>query len=235
MAALKLQAGDIRKGSCWGHALALHVCIGHGLAIGLFVHPWAGHEQEDLVLAMSAMKIAEPVLVSHVFADVLKFSQFDLGRLDAVQRWRIRCAPPRWRLGTDSGSGCCRSKPLGGSGLDMHIKAVEQDGPRLLQGDKKEDSGSVSGDTIAIVVTAILGVGSFILQARVTKQADVTARDIEQSQSEHDRQRAHASVQLEQIPVHSTGHFCMNMHSRHTMLASVFPAWFEDLGVEPLS
>jgi hypothetical protein len=61
---------------------------------------------------------------------------------------------------------------------------------RNLQ-DKESDntsgsgSSSVSGDPVAWMVTALLGVGSFVLQARVSKAADENQREIEMHQAQH--------------------------------------------------
>ena len=64
-------------------------------------------------------------------------------------------------------------------------------------GAKKEDSLSVSGDMLALVVTALIGVGGFILQSKAAKAADETARDIDRAQEANEKERSDVKLQLE--------------------------------------
>ena len=83
--------------------------------------------------------------------------------------------------------------------MDMHATL----GTRLLQGaeatpdDRKrpdtrdsdanrdESSAGLQTDTIALLVTALLGLGSFLLQAKVSKDADRSQKEIEMAQVCH--------------------------------------------------
>jgi hypothetical protein len=60
--------------------------------------------------------------------------------------------------------------------------------PRRLQQaespEKAKDDAAISGDTIALMLTALLGIESFVIQARVSKAADVNRREIEQKQEQ---------------------------------------------------
>jgi hypothetical protein len=69
------------------------------------------------------------------------------------------------------------------------------------EGDSKEeiDSPSVSGDAIALMLTALLAIGSFIVQAKVAKDTDTMQRDIERAQEENARLEGKAVVQLERV------------------------------------
>jgi hypothetical protein len=51
--------------------------------------------------------------------------------------------------------------------------------PRQLQEESKASTDGVSMDTIAILITAALGLGSFFVQAQVAKAADITQREVE--------------------------------------------------------
>ena len=50
---------------------------------------------------------------------------------------------------------------------------------------------------VQIAVTALLGVCSFVLQARIFKAADVTQREVELQQAKHEKDRERASLQLD--------------------------------------
>ena len=76
--------------------------------------------------------------------------------------------------------------------LGMHATS----GTRLLQGAEatpdtsdsdanKDESSGLQADTIALVMTALLGLGSFLLQAKVSKDADRSQKEIEMAQVCH--------------------------------------------------
>ena len=82
--------------------------------------------------------------------------------------------------------------------MDMHATP----GTRLLQGaeatpdDRKrpdtrdsdanrDESSGLQADTIALLVTALLGLGSFLLQAKVSKDADRSQKEREMAQVCH--------------------------------------------------
>ena len=61
------------------------------------------------------------------------------------------------------------------------------------------DTPWVSGDILALMVTALLGIGTFALQARSAKQSDANQRQIELASHEHDAARATAERQLARV------------------------------------
>ena len=52
---------------------------------------------------------------------------------------------------------------------------------------------------MALMVTALLGIGTFALQARSAKQSDANQRQIERASHEHDAARATAERQLARV------------------------------------
>jgi hypothetical protein len=62
-----------------------------------------------------------------------------------------------------------------------------------------EDGGGLSADTLALVSTAVLGIATFVLQARAAKNAEEATRELENARVEHERERARAAVQLERV------------------------------------
>ena len=76
--------------------------------------------------------------------------------------------------------------------MGMHATS----GTRLLQGAEatpdtsdsdanRDESSGLQADTIALLVTALLGLGSFLLQAKVSKDADRSQKEIEMAQVCH--------------------------------------------------
>ena len=61
------------------------------------------------------------------------------------------------------------------------------------------DTPWVSGDILALMVTALLGIGTFALQARSAKQSDANQRQIELATQEHETARATAERQLARV------------------------------------
>ena len=61
------------------------------------------------------------------------------------------------------------------------------------------DTPWVSGDILALMVTALLGIGTFALQARSAKQSDANQRQIELASHEHEAARATAERQLARV------------------------------------
>ena len=59
--------------------------------------------------------------------------------------------------------------------------------------------GGLSMDTLALMSTAVLGIATFVLQARVAKNAEAVQQDLEQARVEHERGRGLAAVQLERV------------------------------------
>jgi hypothetical protein len=65
--------------------------------------------------------------------------------------------------------------------------------------DKADDGAALSADTKALVFTAVLGVVSFVMQARVAKSANLTQREVELARAERGKARELAAVQLERV------------------------------------
>jgi hypothetical protein len=59
--------------------------------------------------------------------------------------------------------------------------------------------GGLSADTLALMSTAVLGIATFVLQARVAKNAEAAQKDLEQVRVEQERGRELAAVQLERV------------------------------------
>jgi hypothetical protein len=62
-----------------------------------------------------------------------------------------------------------------------------------------DQGGGISGDTIAVMATVLLGLGSFLLQAKVSRDADRNQRNIEIAQSQHEKDKTRAAVQIERV------------------------------------
>jgi hypothetical protein len=54
-------------------------------------------------------------------------------------------------------------------------------------------------DTLALMSTAVLGIATFVLQARVAKNAEAVQKDLEQARVEQERGQERAAVQLERV------------------------------------
>jgi hypothetical protein len=59
--------------------------------------------------------------------------------------------------------------------------------------------GGVSMDTLVLMSTAVLGIATFVLQARVAKNTEAVQKDLEQARVEQERRRELAAVQLERV------------------------------------
>jgi hypothetical protein len=59
--------------------------------------------------------------------------------------------------------------------------------------------GGLSMDTLALMSTAVLGIATFVLQARVAKNAEAAQKNLEQARVEQERGRELAAVQLERV------------------------------------
>jgi hypothetical protein len=62
-----------------------------------------------------------------------------------------------------------------------------------------EDSGGLSMDIAALVMTAVLGMLSFVVQSRVAKATDLNQREIEVAQESFAKERARSNLQLERV------------------------------------
>jgi hypothetical protein len=57
----------------------------------------------------------------------------------------------------------------------------------------------LSADTVALVVTALLGIGSFVLQGKLSKDAETAHRTSEHVQDEREKARLAATIQLDRV------------------------------------
>ena len=109
-------------------------------------------------------------------------------------RSKIRIVAATGELG--SGPADCKTAQDPSDGEPIHS-------PRRLteKGDTaaSADTPWVSGDILALMVTALLGIGTFALQARSAKQSDANQRQIELASHEHDAARATAERQLARV------------------------------------
>jgi hypothetical protein len=62
-----------------------------------------------------------------------------------------------------------------------------------------EGGSGLSADTLALMSTAVLGIITFVLQARAAKNTEEAARELEHVRMEHERGRELAAIQLERV------------------------------------
>ena len=77
--------------------------------------------------------------------------------------------------------------------------------PRRVQTKEGVEEAGVKGgggllmDTLALMSTAVLGIATFVHQARVAKNAESAQKDLEKARVEQERGRELAAVQLERV------------------------------------
>ena len=156
-----------------------------GSAMAVFASCLCGAGAAHTVLSdLSSAAIAGSALerVTARVLSELRLAPADLGRLDAEEHsemiYAMKAADvalgDRFRLRLLS------ARAVRG--------ATVKDTPRNLQdtdNGKLDSAGSLSSDTIALVLTACLGMGSFFAQARVAKAADLNQHNIEAAQTRH--------------------------------------------------
>ena len=166
-------------------------------------------EEDGLVAALSAADIAAPELVAGVLQGV-KLAPAELGQLDNVERAELVGAMQavdvtlgdRFRLRRMSAA---EVEVLPGVGspecLQMRTAAAFSKQTRALQSAGGGGGGGVSGDSIALMVTALLGVGSFIVQAvtekRAARAAEALQRELDRELAGRESERNIAAVQLD--------------------------------------
>ena len=169
-------------------------------------------EQTGLEPALGAAGLENPGAAHHALRELGLTSMRDIRLLDAAEgvelkaalaladivlgdRSKIRIVAATGELG--SGPADCKTAPQDPSDGEL-IRA-----PRRLaeKGDTaaSADTPWVSGDILALMVTALLGIGTFALQARSAKQSDANQRQIELASHEHDAARATAERQLARV------------------------------------
>jgi hypothetical protein len=92
----------------------------------------------------------------------------------------------------------------------MRNAAVLNKETRALQSAGGGGGGGVSGDSIALMVTALLGVGSFIMQAvtekRAARAAEALQRELDRELAARESERNIAAVQLDRSPADTREH-----------------------------
>ena len=175
-------------------------------------------EEDGLVAALSAADIAAPELVAGVLQGV-KLAPAELGQLDSVERAELVGAMQavdvtlgdRFRLRRMSAA---EVEVLPGVGspecLEMRTAAAFSKQTRALQAAGGGGGGGVSGDSIALMVTALLGVGSFIVQAvtekRAARAAEALQRELDRELAARESERNIAAVQLDRSPADTREH-----------------------------
>ena len=162
-------------------------------------------EADGLLSLLSAEGLKDPAGTSHVLKTIGLSTLQDIRLLDMAER--LKMVGSLVTAGIILGD---RSKLRRLAHFVVPLLQLEELGcvgtrkltTRKLQteaGAKKEDSLSVSGDTLALVVTALIGVGGFILQSKAAKAADETARDIDRAQEANEKERSEVKLQLEKV------------------------------------
>ena len=171
-----------------------------------------------MVAALSAADIAAPELVAGVLQGV-KLAPAELGQLDNAERAELVGAMQavdvtlgdRFRLRRMSAA---EVEVLPGVGspecLEMRTAAAFSKQTRALQAAGGGGGGGVSGDSIALMVTALLGVGSFIVQAvtekRAARAAEALQRELDRELAARESERNIAAVQLDRSPADTREH-----------------------------
>jgi hypothetical protein len=153
---------------------------------------------------LSAAHMAAPQLVASVLQG-LKLAPSELAQLDLTEhaelidamrgagvslgdRFRVR----RW-ISQEQGE----TRPVE---PNIATERFEQQTHRTLQ---SEGGGGVSGDSIALMVTVLLGVGSFIVQAvtekRAARAAIATQKELDRALAARESERNIAAMQLDRV------------------------------------
>jgi hypothetical protein len=157
-----------------------------------------------LLPALKSARLAEPELAARVLTDTFKLGGSDDGvwladlqAFDGPEREEMLEVLRGEGVGLADRSKLRRLIDLSRSTPDSYAKDIDNHrandatiaAPRRMQKEELEaDKGSgLSSDSIAIIITAVLGVGSFLVQARVAAAAEKTQRELELATSNHVR------------------------------------------------
>jgi hypothetical protein len=171
-----------------------------------------------LEVELVAGGLNEPQVLSGILRDVGLYSIGDVQHLNAPEQ--VELSESLWAAGVDLGS---RSRlrrlsdgvaalptaraaswqdeyfrpvgPCGGDGLQPR-RAQTKEG--AAEADAK-GGGELSMDTLALMSTAVLGIATFVLQARVAKTTEAAQKNLEQMRVDYERERELAEVQLERV------------------------------------
>ena len=205
----------------------LHVCAAARVSgtVQKDEHAKESSEANALVAALSTADIAAPELVARVLRGA-KLAPKELGQLDSVERAELVGAMQavdvtlgdrfrlRKMLATQVLPGV---RGVGTSEcLEMRTAAAFNKGTRALQSTGSGGGGGVSGDSIALMVTALLGVGSFIVQAvtekRAARSAEALQRELDRKLAARESERNIAAVQLDRCPADAREHSHFREH-----------------------
>jgi hypothetical protein len=163
----------------------------------------------SLVATLSIANIVAPQLVAHILQGV-KLAPAELGQLDHAEwaelvdamktaevtlgdRFRVRrmsAAEALPAMGSSYSSACSEMRTDTPTDFISETRALQSGG-----------SGGVSGDSIALMITALLGIGSFIVQAvtekRATRASEVLQRELDRELAAREMARNTAGAQLE--------------------------------------
>ena len=169
--------------------------------------------QDSVEPALVAAGLENPGAAHHALRELGLTSMRDIRLLDAAEGEELKAAlalagivlgdRSKIRItaatGHDLGSGPSECEKTSQDPSDGELIRA----PRRLteNGDTaaSADTPWVSGDILALMVTALLGIGTFALQARSAKQSDANQRQIELASQEHEAARATAERQLARV------------------------------------
>jgi hypothetical protein len=177
----------------------------------------SGQPPQHLEAELVAGGLNEPQALSNILRDVGLHSIVDVQHLNAPEQ--LELSESLRAAGVDLGS---RSRlrrlsdgvadlPTAGPSLHESVQPVRPCGgggtlqPRRAQAKEgaveadARDGGELSMDTLALMSTAVLGIATFVLQARVAKNAEVVQKDLEQIRVEQEQGRELATLQLERV------------------------------------
>jgi hypothetical protein len=168
-------------------------------------------EQTGLEPALGAAGLENPGAAHHALLELGLTSLRDIRLLDAAEgvelktalaladivlgdRSKIRIVAATGELGFGPADCKTAQDPSDGELIRVARRLAEKGDTAA-----SADTTWVSGDILALMVTALLGIGTFALQARSAKQSDANQRQIELASHEHDAARATAERQLARV------------------------------------
>jgi hypothetical protein len=174
--------------------------------------------QLPLEVELEAGGLNEPHALSDSLRDVGLHSIGDVQHLNSPEQ--LELSESLRAAGVDLGSRSRLRRLSDGAALPTAAVAGSHESFRLVQGPCRggdslqprraqtkeraaeadvKDGGGLSMDTLALMSTAVLGIATFVLQARVAKNADAVQQDLEQARVQHERGRELAAVRLERV------------------------------------
>jgi hypothetical protein len=170
-------------------------------------------KEDELVGTLASAEVAAPQLVARVLNE-LTLAPAELGQLDNLERaefvdsMRGAGVPLGDRFRVRRMSDILRTSTgqvhlefvTPASSSETTMDAFQLGSSRALQ---SERSSGVSGDSIALMLTALLGIGSFIVQAvaekRAARAATATQKELDRELAAREASRNIAAVQLDRV------------------------------------